>query len=76
MPNVGIKKYIPIDLIDLKGIKLFLTNYRPTINKECYIDISHQFESSSLNKTDLIKLFDNEYKNFSFLLDEINRYNN
>lgn len=71
MPNVGIEGHIPFEIMDLKGIKLFLDNYNPTINKECYIDISRQYDNSSITKDELITLFDREYNNFGFLLDEI-----
>lgn len=71
MPNVGIKIYIPIEFMELKGLKLFLNNYNSTLNKECYIDISKQYDNSTLIKDELIALFDQEYNKFSFLVDEI-----
>lgn len=74
IPNSGIRIYIPIHRMELKGIKLLLENYNPKLSKDCYIDITKEYEGTELHKDDLINLFDIEYKNFSFLFDEINNH--
>lgn len=57
--------------MNMKGMKMLLTNYEPKIMKDCYIDITRTYEGAKLTKDEIIRLFEAEYNTFRFLFDEI-----
>ncbi len=71
IPNSGIKEFIALENINLKGLKLLITSYDPQINKDCYFLVMRNYDKKVWTEKYMIDLFETEYNTFSFLFDEI-----
>lgn len=71
LPNTGIWQSLAIDQLDEKGMRLLLLSYEPTAMRDCYFRIFRPYTSASLTAEGLLKLVEEEFRTFWFLLKEI-----
>lgn len=71
IPNSGINEIIALERLNLKGLKLLITNYDPQINKDCYFIVMRNYDKRVLTEKYMIDIFETEYSIFSFLFDEL-----
>lgn len=71
LPNAGITESTPIYSFTLPKLKKALLKYDPVVMRHCYFHISTDYASSTMSKKQLINVFDQEHKNFTFLLNVI-----
>jgi len=74
IPNTGIAESISLENLNPKGLSLLLDNYDPKQIRDCYFIVNRDYESDTLTESDIVRIFDEEYQQFGFLLDAIMKH--
>lgn len=67
MPNTGIVKPIPIEIINKKGFNMLFQSYRPEKFKDCYFRIIKEYKNDSMSIENAVNIIKDEYKKFEFI---------
>lgn len=73
IPNVGITEICAIANFNDKGLNMFLSNYDPKKNRDCYFILLRPCVKDLLSQEDLLNLFEQEYSAFKFLIEKIQK---
>lgn len=68
IPNSGITSSLFIEDLNEKGISVLINNYNPVIKRDCYLRITRLYEKTTLTTTELVMLFDEEYRTFGTII--------
>lgn len=69
IPNTGILCGLPIDELNQKGLKTILSAYDPEKDRDCYIRILKQYDRSTLNVIESLKIFKDQFNRFKYIFD-------
>jgi hypothetical protein len=68
LPSSGISAYIPIINLNIDGIKLLFSTYKPSKNRDTYFRIMRDYDGDTLSVDKLSDILEKDFKKFKFLL--------